>query len=134
MSVWALLVALALCAPNAQGASLRSFDPDYRPGQDTRVTLSISPSTSTLAYALEETPPPGWSIKNANQSGAIVGGKIKWGLYFDNTARVFTYDAAPPAITSDQTFSGVVSLDGVSTQIGGQAVIKFDRTPPDTPK
>lgn len=94
----------------------------------------ITPNPGVLAYAVEETYPVGWTASNLNQSGNNVGGKCKWGLFFDSNERTFAYDLIPKAGTEDGNFFGVASFDGVSAVIGGKITLEFDRIPPKSPQ
>ncbi|MGA1840282.1 MAG: MopE-related protein [bacterium] len=95
-----------------------SFDPNsYIPGQPVTVTIEVTPSESTIAYALEDGPPEGWQVDsgNINYSGAwdSVNKKVKWGPFFDNDQRAFTYIVTPPPGESGiKDFHGVFSPDG----------------------
>ena len=110
----------------------RSFsDSVYRPGEPVLVTIHIEPNQDTLAYAVEETFPAGWTASNLNLSGNNVGGKCKWGVFFDGQTRDFTYQATPPAGSSAVgSFVGVASFDGSSVSIGGLGSLEKDSIAP----
>lgn len=84
------------------------------------VSISVVPSTSVSAYAVEE------QLANGLQPGEISGNglwdatnrKIKWGPFIDSQSRTFSY-----AVTGTGSVSGVVSYDGVSEGIVGDALI-----------
>lgn len=106
----------------AASTATRSFNPTaYTPGSPVTVTILVSPDPSVGAYAIEETPPAGWTITNINEGGGEAGGMVKWGVFIDNQVRSLQYEATPPQNTSgSKAFSGRVSLDGTSSiTIGG---------------
>ncbi len=95
----------------------------YAAGTNLTVTINATPASTTGTYAIEETPPAGWTVSNISD-GVLYSGIIKFGPFFDNTARTLTYDVTPPATaTGDNTFAGTASQDGVSTAVAGQTVI-----------
>ena len=111
--------------------SERSFsDTVYRTGQKITCSIKVTPPAGSLAYALEEKYPTGWTASNANLGGNIIGGLVKFGVFFDGLERTFTYDLMPSNATTNRTFSGLLSIDGVSQEIGGKTILKFDRIPP----
>ncbi len=109
---------------DGQATINRSFDPDsYTPEQPVTVYIQIVPTGGTLVYAVEDTPPSGWTVSNINESGTwdTVNKKVKWGPFFDDTTRTFRYNAVPPAGTSGtKTFNGIFSHDGVNDAINAQ--------------
>ncbi|MFN7928976.1 MAG: hypothetical protein U0Y68_13720 [Blastocatellia bacterium] len=49
-----------------------------------------------------------------------MNGKVKWGPFFDANARTLSYTATPPANTTGaKTFSGTISINGVSSATCG---------------
>ncbi len=102
----------------------RTLPSCYAPGTKLTVTITATPASTTGSYAIEETPPAGWTVSNISNDGTLYSGVVKFGPFFDNTARTLTYDVTPPAAeTGDKTFSGTASEDGVSKSIAGQTVI-----------
>jgi len=94
----------------------------YVPGTPLSVSTVVTPLGTTQAYAVEDAPPTGWTVSNINQSGVYdaVNHKVKWGPFFDSTARTFTYTATPPGGTTGvQVFTGTASLDGSNVTIAG---------------
>ncbi len=94
----------------------------YRPNQPVAVSVSVSPRPETRAYALVETPPEGWSVRNLSHEGRwdATNRKIKWGPFFDPTPRTFTYDAVPmPAAAGSAQFAGRGSFDGLGVPAAG---------------
>ncbi len=111
----------------AGGTAIASFSgASYTPGLGITVTLVITPDASTQVYAVEDTPPLGWVVSNISQSGTFDGTnkKVKWGPFFDNSARTLTYLVTPPAgETGSKTFIGSASFDGVSVVVTGSRAL-----------
>ena len=109
------------------GTAVSSFSVvNYTPGVGVTVTISITPDAGTQVYAVEDTTPIGWTVTNINNSGAYDTNnrKVKWGPFFDNSPRTLNYVITPPSgETSNQTFVGTVSFDGVSVAVAGSRTI-----------
>ncbi len=117
---------------NAKRPKLASIDPalqvartlpfSYQPNQLVPVSISVTPDSQTKAYAVVETPPVGWTIRNISHDGRwdSTNHKIKWGPFFDQTVRRFTYEAVPSP-TSDGVgeFAGRGSFDGYGVAADG---------------
>ncbi len=113
---------------NADGAAaVADFDPEaYSPGQGVEVTITVTPGAACTVYAVEDTPPAGWTVAGISDSGLYdeVNGKVKWGPFFDNQNRTLIYTAtAPPGESGSRTFAGIASFDGTSIEIGGARTI-----------
>ncbi len=105
------------------GTAVSAFTPtNYTPGVGVQVRIATTPESSTQVYALEDAPPAGWAVSGITDSGSwdAVNGKVKWGPYFDSTARNLTYVATPPAgETGTRAFAGTASFDGAGVQVTG---------------
>lgn len=104
------------------GPAVRELPTSYVAGQPVPVTLRINPAADVIAYAIEEQPPLGWTVTGASDEAEIdsVSGAVRWGPYFDNQPRVFTYQAIPPTGAAGfAQLSGLVSIDGEDVLIGG---------------
>ena len=102
----------------------RGLPMNYRPNQAVAVTVDTAPAESTRAYALVESPPAGWVVRNVSHEGRwdAVNKQIKWGPYFDQTPRRFTYDAVPgPDAKGMVDFAGRGSFDGYGFSPAGVA-------------
>jgi hypothetical protein len=113
----------AITAPSAISAFSAS---SYTSGVNLQVTLTITPLTTTSSYAVEDAPPAGWTVSNITNSGSwdAVNNEVKWGPFFDNTARTLQYTVTPPATASGSyTFAGIASFDGVNVSITGNQTI-----------
>jgi hypothetical protein len=94
----------------------RTVAASYRANQAVPVTVAVGPTDDTKAYAVVETPPTGWTVRNISHEGRWddKNRKIKWGPFFDQTARTLTYEAVPgPSATGAADFAGRGSFDGV---------------------
>lgn len=100
--------------------------PDYEPEVPIDVTIMTEGASGSLAYAVEDRPPGGWTVSNINENGVWddATGKVKWGPYFDGTDRVLSYTVTPPAGDGGtKHFVGVVSTDGSSEPITGDRIL-----------
>lgn len=91
-----------------------------------QVELDVNPDDSTVAYAVEEVIPSGFSATSINQGGVFdqVNSKVKWGPYFDNTARDFNYQlVVPNGFSGGEQLDGFISQDGVNTAISGDSIV-----------
>jgi cytoskeletal protein RodZ len=98
----------------------------FQPGDGLTVTLIVTPPTTTSSYAVEDIPPTGWTVSNISNAGSwdAVNAEVKWGPFFDNTARTLSYTVTPPATASGSyIFSGIASFDGVSVPVTGNQTI-----------
>ena len=121
-----LFTILLCCPPEAQSASgtaVSTLTPKlYSPGVATNVSILVTPEQGVFAYAVEDSPPAGWTASDIGQSGAWddTNKKVKWGPFFDNTVRTFTYKVTPPvAERNPGTFAGTASFDGAGVSITG---------------
>lgn len=97
------------------------------------VTLRVAPEPHVTAYAIEESYPPGWTLKSASVAGEDdpVTGTVRFGPFFANTLRMISYELeVPPRTTGDACFHGVASANGVSSNIiGDQFLAKISIYP-----
>lgn len=107
--------ALAGLAADAPGVAIRASSDALKAGQPLTITLTVTPGPSVDVYAVEERLPEGWTMRNVSANGSADSrlGRIRWGPFFDNQPRSFTYLATPPADLIG-TFTGVASFDGRS--------------------
>jgi len=108
----------------ALSSATRTLPEDCLEGRPTPVTIEARPEANVLSYAIEETPPAGWSIEVINEGGVYdaTTGSVKWGPFFDAQPRTLTYEAsAPTGATGMGRFEGVASYDGFSAPIAGNA-------------
>jgi hypothetical protein len=118
--------ALLLLVPAALADGTRSLGACYTPGTPLSVSISASPPLTIQVYAVEDAPPAGWTVGGITEGGAwdAVNGKVKWGPFFDHTARVLAYQATPPGgERGSKNFIGTLSADGVNSAIGGTSAV-----------
>jgi len=98
----------------------------YLTGVVNTVTVTITPCSNTLNYAVEDVPPVGWTASGIDNGGSWDSAthKVKWGPFLDNTARTLTYQVTPLAgQTGVVQFAGTASFDGVGQATGGSSSI-----------
>jgi len=98
----------------------------YMPGGEIAVRLRAEPPAGTSVYAVEDRPPTNWAIVSITYDGVYdaTTGKVKFGPFYDATARTFLYELRSPAgETGTKEFIGMASADGSSTPIGGQRTL-----------
>jgi hypothetical protein len=104
----------------AASEAIRNLPPAFTPGQTIAVTVQIHPGAGVQTYALEERPPKGWTIVDADGATAS-DGVIRFGPFFDSQQRTLTYHLTPK--TTFGIFCGEVSFDGSSDPIGGASSV-----------
>jgi len=95
---------------------------ESKPGVDGNFALRIVPPAGTSAYAVEEKVPLGWGVSNISNDGTFdaATGIIRWGVFFDATARTLSYTLTPPpGVTAVARLGGRVSFDGAIYEISG---------------
>ena len=105
-----------------------SLPAHYAPLIEVTVTITVTPDAGVVAQAIQDAPPAGWTVRAASitEGGIWDGatGRVKWGPFFDNTARTLQYAVTPPAgATGTAVFVGTASFDGVNQAIGGSRTI-----------
>jgi hypothetical protein len=111
---------------SASCIGVRSMQPNYMVDVPVPVNIDVGPPGASSVYAVEETPPSGWTVTDISDGGIwdAVNQQVKW-IFFDNTPRNLSYNATPPPGTSGpQTFAGVVSVDGGDQTLCGVTVIE----------
>lgn len=85
-----------------------------------QVTLLVRPSSGTRAFAVEETPPPGWRIRYINSEGRLDTrqGRIRWGPFYGGEPRTLGYELTALNEAAPE-FAGTASFDGASVTVGG---------------
>ena len=116
----------------ASMASCSMLPSTYIPGSPVQLSIAVTPSDSALVYAVEDAPPSGWTVSGISDGGEFDSNsrKVKWGPFFDNTIRILTYSATPPASESaSRTFAGTASFDGNDVAITGARTILKNAIP-----
>ena len=117
-----ILAADARVAPGTATRTLSEWG-CYLPLVASEVSISVTPDEGVQAYAVQDTPPEGWSVANISHGGTwdAVNEMVKWGPFFDDDPRTLTYEATPPdQETECGTFAGTASFDGQDAAIGGE--------------
>jgi hypothetical protein len=110
-------------APIFYGAVESSFATNYSDEVPFTVTDFANPASNILAYAVQDTPPPGWAVSNISDDGTFdpATGTVFWGPFFDALPRPLSYQVTPPAgATGAASFAGEASFDGNIVTILGQ--------------
>ena len=105
-------------------------------GNIVTVKLDVNPVASTFAQAIQESVPAGFTVSGLNEGGVFDANssKIKWGPYFDNSARKLDYVlTAPSDFTGVVSFRGVGSFDGVDIPVTGVDSIELEANSTDAP-
>ena len=95
----------------------------------TWIAIEVLPKPDVAAYAVEESIPAGFSVDSIGGSGDFDANssKIKWGPFFDNSARKLDYVlTAPSDFTGVVSFRGVGSFDGVDIPVTGVDSIELE--------
>jgi outer membrane protein assembly factor BamB len=98
----------------------------FQPGQLIPVTIQVSPAGGTFGYALEDSPPAGWTVSQISSNGVWdpVSKKVKWGPFNDGRDRRLTYQVKVSAApTNVVTFDGMACFNGTNTPIIGQRLL-----------
>lgn len=136
VSIWVHLWFLLLSLPlHAASRVERVLPPILDAGVTAGVTNVVTPGEEVLVYLVEENIPPGWSLSQVNERGSVDVelGKIKWGPFFDNRGRIFTYKLTPPEKThGDFALAGQGSFNGDPVPTTG--VIRVRVQPPGGPR
>ncbi len=111
----------------ATSVAVSTMPSTYAPGVTFTVTITVTPPSNTMAYAVQDRPPEGFAVTNVSDDGVFcpVTHLVKWGVYLDNAPRTLTYQVTPKttSTTGTVTFAGVASFDGYNVPIYGQRVI-----------
>jgi hypothetical protein len=110
-----------LAASTAPSTATRALPPAFTPGHVTTVSVNVRPVAGVQNYAIEERPPTGWMVADA-EGASIVDGALRYGPFYDAVERTFVYHLVPSATGSGQ-FSGEASFDGSKDTIQGGATL-----------
>ncbi len=108
------------------GTATRDLPDCYTPSFAMSISITVIPGQGTQVYAVEDSPPAGWTVSNINKNGGWddVKKKVKWGPFFDSNNRTLTYKVTPPSGEVGQNaFSGIASFDGTNVTIGGDLTL-----------
>jgi hypothetical protein len=119
--------------PPVAGFVTRHLPAGYMGGVSLTVSLVCAPPAGASVYAVEDRPPAGWIPGLISDGGVfdVVSGKVKYGPFFDNTARTLTCQITPPVGTTNRVcLVGAGSVDGVDSVIGGDSCLDMALTHP----
>lgn len=122
-------VALHPVSTPTDSTAVSEMPPTYTPGQTFTVTITTTPVSGIFAQTVSDQPPGGWTVTSIDNNGSFdsVTGRVKWGPFFDDTARTLSYQITPPSGTSGTfNFTGNYSVDGHDIPITGQRQTTLD--------
>lgn len=109
----------------------RDLPEAYQADVDSLVTISIVPPVGTVALALAEAVPQGWTVTDPSHDGSWIPEKrsVRWGPFFDEPfPSEITYWIRPPlAETGEHCLAGAVSFDGFNEAIKGESCARVTR-------
>lgn len=87
-----------------------------------KVQLQVTPESGAFAYAVEELLPSGWTVQGISNGGQYEAAArtLRWGPFFDDTARQLSYTLVPTAGRAAISFvDGTVAFDGSAVAVTG---------------
>ncbi len=122
MRCWILLLGMSLflAVPSVSGGAA------VRDVEGLNVTVELLPDSGTFAQAYEEAIPNGFDVSFVGTNGLIdaVNRKIKWGPFFDSSARSLRYQLSPTGEFSGPiALRGEASFDGVQVETDGDSFL-----------
>jgi hypothetical protein len=97
--------------PPATGTTTRDLPASTHPGRTFPVTIAVTPDSDVTEYSVVETLPAGYTVAVAADGVYNAATHtLRWGPYFDNTARQWTYQLTAPGPTV-----GTVAFSGTAT-------------------
>ena len=106
---------------------ISSIPPYFVPGAALSLTNSVNLAPDTIAYAVEDQVPSGWTVGVLNQGGQYdaASGRIKWGPFLDRVGRELIAELTPSLTSTGLvTLRGIGSFDGVEIPITGKRETK----------
>ena len=110
-------------ALSTNGLATADLPASALPGSTLPVALSIVPATNVTVYAVEDSPPAGWTAAQISDAGWFDAGrgKVKWGPFFDAAPRTLSYVVAVPAeAIGTVAFAGAAAFDGSLGVVAGE--------------
>jgi hypothetical protein len=92
------------------------------------VRIDVTPEDGTLDYSVEESVPVGLTVHpeaiSDNGVWDPTNRKVRWGPFFDDATRLFSYELTTPEGASEAlVFQGIFSTDGKDTSISGNRLL-----------
>ena len=119
-------VVAAPASPSAKPFVERQLPSGYSPGKTLTVLLKASPPNDANVYDVDDSPPNRWAVGNVSAGGSYdgVNNKVKWGPFFDGTARTLTYEVTPLVGESGaKLFAGSSAIDGARVPVAGASTL-----------
>ncbi len=116
---------LVLANSNASTVSRSFSSTTVQPGADVNVTLTVDVTGTETFYAIDESVPSSWAIKNSGTADTNQAGHLKW-IYYNQTVvapdTTYKYTLTAPSQVGTTSFNGAYMFEGMGseTQIGGQ--------------
>ena len=108
----------------------RSLFDSVRVGRSLSVTNRVMVAEGISVYAVEEDLPRGWTATEVNEGGTFdpASSKVKWGPFFDSSARELIYQLKP-ALESEgiQALAGRGSFNGTEVETTGKRLVRAIR-------
>ncbi len=104
----------------ATGTAAADMPRSYQAGQPLAISIQAAPDAGTLAYAVEDQVPAGWTVSNVDQGGIWDArqDKVKWGPFFDATPRALSYTTTAPGNAGGPVeFRGIAAFDDTAAAI-----------------
>jgi len=108
----------------AVAVAVRTLPKTYTPGQTIQVKVKLTPPRGTMAQALEDGVPLGWTVARVSEGGVfdLVTRQVKFGPFFDATVRTLTYDVVAPNELGTYKFVGQAGMGTVRYGVEGDNV------------
>lgn len=121
MLVFAVLL-LVIGGSYASSVSRSFSDTVIEVGTDLTVTLTVDVTNGETYYAIEETIPGGWVIKDAGTGSSNTGASLKWLVIEGAIDTTYTYVLTAPSSNEITSFSGSYMFEGMSSinEISGE--------------
>ncbi|HEX7862947.1 MAG TPA: Ig-like domain-containing protein [Verrucomicrobiae bacterium] len=94
------------------------------PGASAEIKIKTTPIGGSVAHAVEEEVPAGWSVSNITHEGNYDAATrtIRWGVFMDANPRILSYTlVAPAGVASVANLGGETSFDGLNVGTAGTA-------------
>lgn len=107
-------------SPPATGVATRVLPSVARPGRSLSVTHRIQPDAQVTEYSVEEVLPVGYSVVSAGDGFHNPATRtLRWGPFFDSTAREWTYElSVPTSASGSAVFSGTAMFGTAAVTLG----------------
>jgi len=111
---------------SAPGTAVRSLPSGFSAGQWFVVTCLVTPASNVTVFALQDQPPPGWTVTSISAHGTFDAKNqlVEWGPFFTNGVLTLSYTVLPPVdSTGTNAFSGSATFNNATVAIAGQSLV-----------